>query len=110
MQLYVYVCIVLYHIPQAAHDGYNSPNACNLYYLIIKHCHQFSIQLATARSESQVANIAQSQVLYNCHETLIESCILPDKQSGGASSDLLYYSLKDVLTEDIPLKFNKFIE
>ena len=31
-------------------------------------------------------------------------------QSGSALSVLLYFTLKDVLTEDIPLKFNTFIE
>ena len=32
------------------------------------------------------------------------------KQSGSALSVLLYFTLKDVLTEDTPLKFNAFIE
>ena len=30
--------------------------------------------------------------------------------SGSALSVLLYFTLKDVLTEDTPLKFNTFIE
>ena len=36
------------------------------------------------------------------------SCILSYKQSGSALIVLLYFTLKDVLTEDIPLKFNTF--
>ena len=56
-----------------------------------------------ARGESRVANIAR-------HETLIKSCILSYKRSGSALSVLLYFILKDVLTEDIPLKFNTFNE
>ena len=43
----------------------------------------------TARGESWVAN-----------ETLTKSCILSNKWSGSALSDLLYFTLKDVLTED----------
>ena len=31
-------------------------------------------------------------------------------RSGSALSVLLYFKLKDVLTEDIPLKFNTFTE
>ena len=42
---------------------------------------------------------------YICHETLISY-----KQSGSALSVLFYFTLKDVLTEDIPLKFNTFNE
>ena len=61
----------------------------------------------TARGESRVANIAQG---YICHETLTKSCILSYKQSGSALSVLLYFTLKDVLTEGTPLKFNTFIE
>ena len=61
----------------------------------------------TARGESRVANIARG---YICQETLIKSCILSYKQSGSALSVLLYFTLKDVLTEDTPLKFNTFIK
>ena len=65
----------------------------------------------TAQDESQVANIAQGEAeCYICHETLIKSCILTYKQSGSALSVLLYSTLKDVLTEDILLKFNTFNE
>ena len=67
----------------------------------------------TARGESQVANIALGQAeCYICHETLTKSCILSYKGSGSALSVLLYFKLKDVLTEDTPLKFNtlNFIE
>ena len=65
----------------------------------------------TAQDESQVANIARGEAkCYICHETLIKSCILSYKQSGSALSVLLYFTLKDVLTEDIPLKFNTFNE
>ena len=61
----------------------------------------------TARDESRVANIARDKAeCYICHETLIKSCILSYKQSGSALCVLLYFTLKDVLTEDIPLKFN----
>ena len=65
----------------------------------------------TARDESRVANIARGEAeCYICHETLIKSCILSYKRSGSASSVLLYFKLKDVLTEDIPLIFNTFNE
>ena len=65
----------------------------------------------TARGESQVANIAWGEAeCYICHETLTKSCIPSYKQSGNALSVLLYFKLKDVLTEDIPLKFNSFNE
>ena len=47
---------------------------------------------------------------YICHETLTKSCILSYKRSGSTLSVLLYFKLKDVLTEDIPLKFNTFNE
>ena len=43
-------------------------------------------------------------------ETLTKSCILSYKPSGSALSVLLYFTLKDVLTEDTPLKFNTFIK
>ena len=59
----------------------------------------------TAQGESQVANIAQGEAkCYICHETLTKSCILSYRRSGSALSVLLYFKLKDVLTEDIPLK------
>ena len=57
----------------------------------------------TARGESRVANIAR-------HKTLTKSCILSYKWSGSVLSVLLYFTLKDVLTEDTPLRFNTFIE
>ena len=54
-----------------------------------------------------MANIAQGEAeCCICQETLIKSCILSYKRSGSALSVLLYFTLKDVLTEDIPLKFN----
>ena len=66
---------------------------------------------STARSKSQFANIAQGEAeCYICHETLTQSCILSYKQSGSTLSVLLYFILKDVLTEDIPLKVNTFDE
>ena len=55
-----------------------------------------------------MANIARSKA--SCHEILTKSCILSYKQSGSALSALLHFILKDVLTEDTPLKFNTFIE
>ena len=65
----------------------------------------------TARGESRVANIAQGKAeCYICHETLTKSCILLYKRSGSVLSVLLYFTLKDVLTEGTPLKFNIFIE
>ena len=65
----------------------------------------------TVRGESRVANIARGEAeCYICHETLTKSCILSYKRSGSALSVLLYFTLKDVLTEDTPLKFNTFIE
>ena len=65
----------------------------------------------TARGESRVVNIALGKAeCYICHETLTKSCILSHKRSGSALSVLLYFTLKDVLTEDTPLKFNTFIE
>ena len=54
----------------------------------------------TARGESRVANIARDEAkCYICHETLTKSCILSYKRSGSALSVLLYFTLKDVLTE-----------
>ena len=65
----------------------------------------------TARGENRVANIARGEAkCYICHETLTKSCILSYKRSGSVLSVLLYFTLKDVLTEDTPLKFNTFIE
>ena len=58
-----------------------------------------------------MANIAPGEAeCYICHKTLTKSCILSYKQSGNALSALLYFQLKDMLTEDIPLKFNTFNE
>ena len=58
-----------------------------------------------------MANIAQGKAeCYICHETITKSCILLYNQSGSALSVLLYFTLKDVLTKDAPLKFNTFIE
>ena len=58
-----------------------------------------------------MANIARGEAeCYICHKTLIKSCILSYKRSGSALSVLLYFILKDVLTEDFPLKFNTFNE
>ena len=58
-----------------------------------------------------MANIAQGEAeCCICHETLTKSCILSYTQSDSALSVLLYFILKDVLTEDTPLKFNTFIE
>ena len=65
----------------------------------------------TARGESQVANITQDEAeCYICHETLTKSCILSYKRSGSVLSVLLYFTLKDVLTEDTTLKFKTFIK
>ena len=67
----------------------------------------------TARGESQVANNYSTEAkrsaifeCYICHETLYKSCILSYKRSGSVYS---YFTLnKDVLKEDIPLRFNTF--
>ena len=65
----------------------------------------------TAWDKSWVANIAGGKAeYYICHETLIKSCILSNKPSGSALSVLLYFTLKDVLTEDIPFKFSTLNE
>ena len=67
----------------------------------------------TARGlgESWVANIAQGEdKCYICQETLTKSCIPSYKQSGSALSVLLYFTLKDMLTEDIPLNCSTFNE
>ena len=58
-----------------------------------------------------MANIARGEAkCYICHETLIKSCTLLHKPSGSALSVLLHFTLKDALTEDIPLKFSTFNE
>ena len=56
--------------------------------------------------------ICHSASCYICHKTLTKSCILSDKGSGSALylNVLLYFTLKNVLTKDIPLKFNTFIK
>ena len=60
----------------------------------------------TARSESQMANIAQGKAeCYICHEMPRDPhqelyTFIQYKQSGSALSVLLYFKLKDVLTED----------
>ena len=60
---------------------------------------------------SREANIARGEAkCYICHKTLIKNCILSYKRSGSALSILLYFTLKGVLTEDIPLKFKPFNE
>ena len=66
----------------------------------------------TAGGESRVANIAggEARVLYLSRDSHQELHILSYKRSGSALSVLLYFILKDVLTEDTPLKFNTFIE
>ena len=57
-----------------------------------------------------MANIACGEAkCYICHKTLTKSCMLSYKRSGSALSVLLYFKLKDVLTEDFPLKFNTFV-
>ena len=62
----------------------------------------------TTRGESREANIARGEC-YICHKTLTKSCILSFKRSGSALNILLYFTLKDLLTEDTPLKFNTLI-
>ena len=57
----------------------------------------------TAQGESWVVNKAGVT-------RLTKSYILSYKQSSSALSILLYYALKDLLTEDTPFKFNTFIE
>ena len=58
-----------------------------------------------------MTNIARGKAkCYICHEILIKSYILSYKRSGSALSVLLYFELKNVLTEYIPLKFNTFNE
>ena len=63
----------------------------------------------TAQGKSWVANIAQVKPeCYICHKTLTNSCMLSYKQVAVFLSVLLYFTLKDGLTEDTPLKFNTF--
>ena len=65
----------------------------------------------TAQGESWVTNIAWGKAkCHICQETLTKSCILSYKQSSSALSVLMYFTLKDVLTKDTPLKLNRFIE
>ena len=65
----------------------------------------------TAQGESRVASIAQGEAkCYIFHATLTKTRILSYNQSGSALSVLLYFKLKDVLTENIPLKFSTFNE
>ena len=66
----------------------------------------------TARDENRVANIAQGEAeCYICHKTLIMQELYTFTQTKWhALSVLLYFTLKDVLTEDIPLNFNTFNE
>ena len=48
---------------------------------------------------------------YICHKSLTKSCLYTFIQtSGSVLSVLLYFTLKDVVTEGTPLKFNTFIE
>ena len=65
----------------------------------------------TAQGESQMTNIVRGEAeCYIYHEIFTKNCTLSYKRSGSALSVLLYFILKDVLTEDTPLKFNTFIE
>ena len=59
-----------------------------------------------------MGNIAEAKLsaIFVTIKTLTKSYILSYKQSGSVLSVLLYFTLKDVLTEDTPLKFNTFIE
>ena len=68
------------------------------------------------RGESRVANIA---ACYICHLPLLVLYLSRDphqelytfiQTKSSALSVLLYFKLKDLLTEDIPLKFNTFNE
>ena len=62
----------------------------------------------TAQGESRVANIAQVKL-----SAIFVTRLSPRVvyfQIGSALSVLLFFTLKDVLTEDTPLKFNTFIE
>ena len=55
-------------------------------------------------------SMRRSQVLYLSRDAHQELYTFKKKPSGSALSVLLYFTLKDVLTEDTPLKFNIFIE
>ena len=56
----------------------------------------------TAPGGSRVANIARDKAqCYTCHETLTKSSILSYKPNGNALRLLLYFILKDALTEDM---------
>ena len=52
--------------------------------------------------------VLQEKFLQDLHFS--HKMIFTGKQSGSALSVLLYFILKDVLTEDIPLKFNTIDE
>ena len=79
---------------------------CKILYALLKALAPFFMQ-HRAPGESRVTNIARGEAeCYICPKTLIKSCILSYKQSGGALRLLLYFILKDMLTEDIPLNFN----
>ena len=63
----------------------------------------------TAPGESREASaifVTRFTECYICSETLTKSCILSYKQSDSALSVLLYFKLNDVLTGNIPLKYN----
>ena len=66
----------------------------------------------TALGENRGGSIAQGKEAkcYICHKTLTKSCILSYKPSGSVLSVLLHFTLKDMLTECTPLKFNTFIQ
>ena len=64
----------------------------------------------TAQGESQVANVAQARVLYLSQDSHQELYMCTFIKSGSALSVLLYFTLKDLLTENTPLKFNTLIE
>ena len=57
----------------------------------------------TARDESLVAR--GKAECYNCHKTLIKSCILSYKQSGSVLSVLLYFTLTKVSENTVPWSF-----
>ena len=67
--------------------------------------------LLNVHDKNPLYGIARGEAeCYICHKTITKSCILSYKQSGSALSVLLYFKIKDVLSEDIPLKFNTFDE
>ena len=87
-----------------------SYNKCSGTYVLLKAVPPVCMKY-TARDESRVVNIARGKAkCYICHKTLIKSYILSYKRSGSALSVLLYFTLKDALTEDIPLNFSTFNE